>query len=553
MKKFLLLLRLFIFCLELLVLIGFFSFVGFSQSVLSFEKNVTHDLLTYDGFARLSLPGNHNYTLVAGSAQVGPSGDGEIVIIKVDSSGSIINNLVMGKADFHDICLQALELNGNFYFAGYTRSIDTSASPLFTSYLIKTDNNLNVLWQKNYTIPGYDLFFKSFSMTTEGNSFLFCGNEVNLSTVLWNSYIMKTDTAGNIAWCREYSNFLSFDATTIQELYNKDILIAGSVTIGFEQVLPTVLRFDSSGLNLWAKVFNYDQSIIQQSKLIYGKELPSGNLMLAGYSDFPGTANLGLSDYMVYKLDGAGNIIWCKTYGGSQLDWAYGADYNTSTNELLVLGTSASFGSSGAFNGYVVSLDTGGVITNSFITGDTAGTNNVALFNYNQSSSGDYFLSGMDITGTVSMHVMKSSSASACNRLFVSSNFGNGLYPELDYTVSTFPVSVNANDSAFTYYQGVSDTMICENVSPAVIDEHNNVQAGIFCSPNPAVKSITVSVYGNQKENFDLRIFDVSGKTVFGKTIQKNETINIEFLEQGLYFLEAAMQNKVCYSKFIKQ
>src|SRR4030095_12589887 len=113
--------------------------------------------------------------------------------------------------------LQALEVDNNFYFAGYTRSIDTSASPLFTSYLIKTDNNLNVLWQKNYIIPGYDLFFKSFSITAEGNSFLFCGNEVNLATVNWNSFMMKTDTSGNIVWSKEYSIFLSLDATTIQE------------------------------------------------------------------------------------------------------------------------------------------------------------------------------------------------------------------------------------------------------------------------------------------------------------------------------------------------
>src|SRR5690349_8987318 len=135
-----------------------------AQSI-SFEKLYSHNVMSYDGVARV-LHTNTQETVIVGNAEIGTMGDGESVIIKIDSSGTILNTLVMGKPMFHDVCKEAMRLGSNYFFAGYTRSTDTSSSPLFTSFLVKTDDNLNVLWQRNFIFPGNDLYFKTASVTS---------------------------------------------------------------------------------------------------------------------------------------------------------------------------------------------------------------------------------------------------------------------------------------------------------------------------------------------------------------------------------------------------
>jgi len=522
-----------------LYVISIRNYHAVAQPVLSFEKKITHDVMSYDGFARMLSPGPRNYSLVTGTAMVGATGDGETVVVKVDSSGTTLASLVMGKPDYHDVCLEILELNNSFYFVGYTRSIDTGASPLFTSFLIRTDINLQVLWQKNYIIPGHDLFFKSFSHAAETGEFIFCGNQVELANTEWNSFIMKTDTSGNVLWSKKYMMFLSFDATTIQELSNKDILVAGSVTLGFEQVMPTVLRFDSTGVNLWAKVFNYDLSTVQHSKFIYIRELPSGNLLLAGYSDYAGAANLGQSDLMVSRLDASGTIAWQKTFGGTQLDWLYGADFNPQQNTLTMLGTTGSYGGMSTLNGFYMSIDTGGNVANAFITGDTAAAASLALFNFAASSTPGYFISGADYSGNGSFYAARNSPVSSCHIMPVLPDTASAIYPELAYSVQPASQVILTNNLPFDYSTVISDTIICQQLSTG-LPGYDPAENGLQIFPNPSNGIIRVSIDNKPSNAMTVSLYDITGKEIVSGIYTVNGTMNVTHLSPGFYFMRVA-------------
>src|SRR5690606_41696857 len=51
--------------------------------------------------------------------------------------------------------------------------------------------------------------------------------------------------------------------------------------------------------------------------------------------------------------------------------------------------------------------------------------------------------------------------------------------------------------------------------------------------PNPVVDFI--SFYGDFSENLNLKIFDVSSKVIFNRTITSDEKINIQSLTNGIY------------------
>src|SRR5690349_20120986 len=176
----------------------------------SFEKIYSHNVMTYDGVARVLHNNNSSETMIVGNAEIGSVGDGESVIVKIDSSGNILNTLIMGKPMYHDICVQAMQQGSDYFFAGDTRSTDTAASPLFTSFLIKTDAHLNVLWQRNFIFPGNDLYFKTASVTSNGD-FLFSGNNYEFSSGNWYSFVMKTDANGIIKLCKMSNALFAYD------------------------------------------------------------------------------------------------------------------------------------------------------------------------------------------------------------------------------------------------------------------------------------------------------------------------------------------------------
>ena len=73
-------------------------------------------------------------------------------------------------------------------------------------------------------------------------------------------------------------------------------------------------------------------------------EANDGGFVLAGYSesnDFDITDNHGSYDYWVVKINNVGELVWKKSYGGSEIDQAYGI-VKTNNNTYLVAGISNS-------------------------------------------------------------------------------------------------------------------------------------------------------------------------------------------------------------------
>ena len=122
---------------------------------------------------------------------------------------------------------------------------------------------------------------------------------------------------------------IDFSATGVI-CQNGDYVVAGSSlsTISGDKIDTTrglqdfwILRYNSSMTALWQKTFGGTNGDILYSII----ETSDGGFLCGGSSDSPISgdktiSNVGLTDFWLIKLDANGNIIWQKTYGGSDVD-----------------------------------------------------------------------------------------------------------------------------------------------------------------------------------------------------------------------------------------
>src|SRR5690606_9304903 len=82
-----------------------------------------------------------------------------------------------------------------------------------------------------------------------------------------------------------------------------------------------VVKIDGSGNKVWDKTFGGSGEDILYSTT----PTPDGGYLLGGYSASPASGNKsenskGSYDYWIVKIDGSGNKVWDKTFGGSDND-----------------------------------------------------------------------------------------------------------------------------------------------------------------------------------------------------------------------------------------
>lgn len=77
-----------------------------------------------------------------------------------------------------------------------------------------------------------------------------------------------------------------------------------------------LIKTDVSGNVIWSKYFGTTTDDIPTDI----KEMSNGKIMLCGYTHLAGVANI---DILLINVDTSGSIMWSKTYGGAQKDYAY--------------------------------------------------------------------------------------------------------------------------------------------------------------------------------------------------------------------------------------
>jgi hypothetical protein len=272
---------------------------------------------------------------------VGITGD---MIVKMDPNGNIIwkKNI--------PISINAIipVTGGGFAIAGVAN---------FNYALIKTDNDLNVLWQKSYGGTGSDVPYSV--VEASDNGYVLAGySDSNNGNIIGNKglgdfCVIKVDINGNFLWQKNYGGSGYEYCSGIEKAQDGGYVMVGTTSSSDGDIVNKygnssgytndaddawVIKIDASGNKVWAKILGGTR----QDNLASIKSAIGGGFLLAGYTKSnDGNINdlNGRSDAWVLKLAEDGSLLWSKTPGGNDEEYGYYMFEQTAGKYVLISNT----------------------------------------------------------------------------------------------------------------------------------------------------------------------------------------------------------------------
>ncbi len=321
---------------------------------------------------------------IAGRA--GVNGAFDSFLIRTDLDGNVVFQRTYDAGDDDRAHALAATSDGGFILAGQAWFGDD----LFGSYdiyVVKTDADGTVQWIQTYEYNdsvgvGADIAFDVIEVSTGG--YAICGYT---QSSVWDGWVIRTDELGVPLWDRLYASGGSDEITSIRELDDGGFILAGLYDTGGDDIDMALVRTDSLGTPLWTRTFGGNVTTDQGQCV---RLLPDGGFIIVGFTSSFGAG--GWDMYLV-RTDAHGNEIWSTPHGGSSDDRAWAVAVGS--DRIVAAGWAWSFGA-GQGDMHIVAYDDPGLACPADIDGNgTLDADDFFLFL-------DFFTAGdsrADITG----------------------------------------------------------------------------------------------------------------------------------------------------------
>ena len=322
--------------------------VAHSCSILPTFATVYSSPYSSDYAFAVQQAANGHY-LVAGRAK--PAGDPiyfDVWIMDLNLDGSIAwQKLYDGVRWNRARALQSTREGGYVVLAQAGRA----ASADEDVWVLKLDAGGNVTWQKSYGgTSGEEAH--AIRQTADGgyvvagttSSFGYGGG--------FDAWALRLDAEGNVVWQKTFGEGAGEGFEAIEETADGGYVMAGdTVSYGAGAQDAWVVKLDAGGHVAWEKTYGG----VQGDKFLALQSTGDGGYIPAGYT---WSFGVGEWDVWVVKLGGDGNVIWQKTYGGPDDEYAT-AIQQTAEGDSIVVGRTRSFGA-GDDDGWALKLDADG-------------------------------------------------------------------------------------------------------------------------------------------------------------------------------------------------
>jgi hypothetical protein len=295
-------------------------------------------------------------------------------------NGNKIWSKTIGGIDFEEVKGAVATQDGGFVVIGNTKSnngdITDKNFEMEDIWLSKFNADGNLLWSKTYGGSMDDLGYSVLenndgTLVVAGYSKSHDGL-VPSNLGMHDFFIFKTDANGNLLWTKSHGYMSHDHAHKIIKTSDGGYFVVGFVDyagLGKLSNPNTVLhgvgefyglKLDATGNKVWDKYFGGTQN----DRAYDVVEANDGGFVMTGYSesnDFDVNDNNGSYDYWVVKINSQGGLVWKKSYGGSELDQAYGIAKSIN-NTYIITGTSNSMdgnisSNKGANDVWIINID----------------------------------------------------------------------------------------------------------------------------------------------------------------------------------------------------
>lgn len=222
--------------------------------------------------------------------------------------------------------------DGGYFLGGSTTLPDENYSDF---YIVKTDYLGEIQWTKTYGNTYSDGISKVFQTNDDG--YLVIGTTTRYAIGNIDIDVAKLDSTGNVVWEKTYGGQYDDKPASAVKVSDGYIIVGSTTSSNTSGTDILAIRIDNSGNIIWQKTFG-GSSGDNASKII---ETQDGNYAIIGSTQ---SFNAQDFDFYLLKIDGSGNKLWDKLYGGSNGDEGYSIA-ELQDGSLILCGFAVGFGS----------------------------------------------------------------------------------------------------------------------------------------------------------------------------------------------------------------
>jgi hypothetical protein len=482
--------------LAILAFLMLFQSVIYSQ--ISFYKTFSDG--GYDSGEGVIQLADSSYLITGSSSSF--QGNNQAFILKIDSLGNKIwsnhyggNEADKGRRIFH-------VPNDGIYVAGQSNSFGN----FFDAYFFKTDELGNFIYQKNYGTSAYEQVYDAVMLAD--TSFLLVGETSHTANETENIYLLRINKFGDTLYTKNFGSDQKDVARSIQILNDTTVLIAGEYYVADSLTQKALLiKMHIDGTILWQKTYgNLGKTVFNDVNIF------DGQIRAVGYNQFDLTNFENIHQYMMRSdLEGVENVNYAEVHDGIHA-FQHITKYGSNSDDF-----------------YFTSR-----VENSLEVDTYQGGSDIILLNFSQ---GMYF---------------KGNS-------FFPSNTGEDLSNEVIPTSDGGLFLIGAQN--LVDVEGTK--ILAVKIGPNHLFPYSNTipEDAEFVSIKENKNELNVNIYPNPVENFmqietKLTINNVSIYSITGEKVKEFETgtkkLELEFLPQGMYYLELNIEGEKIVYKFIK-
>ena len=286
---------------------------------------------------------------ISGYTRSKGKGKADAWIIKFDEKGNIEWDKTFGRSD-NDVAFSIIQTkDGGYAISGYTIFKNIGEADL---YIIKFDEKGNKEWDKIFFESNWDCAHSIIQTKDEG--YVISGYTWSKGAGKEDAWVIKLNNKGDMVWNKTFGGYGSDIARSIIQTEDRGYVIIGETqSRGAGGQDAWIIKLDEQGNMEWDKTFgrtseDWANSIIPTE---------DGGFTVAGWTSSMGA---GKTDVWIVKLDKRGDLVWDKTFGGSENDEAHSI-IQTEEGDYIVVGETKSKGA-GDWDGWIIKLDKQGNI-----------------------------------------------------------------------------------------------------------------------------------------------------------------------------------------------
>ncbi|MBE0572786.1 MAG: T9SS type A sorting domain-containing protein [Ignavibacteriaceae bacterium] len=248
--------------------------------------------------------------ILVGTTDAFGSGLDDVWLIKTNSSGDTLWTKTIGGSDYdYATCVHQTN-DGGYIIFGETNSFDPN---FWEGYMIKTNNSGTTLWTKH--LGDYAYYFIEEGVEIPDSGYVFVGYTKIGAGDPEDLWLVKTDSAGDIIWTKTYGGVERDLSSSINRTSDGGFIIAGSTeSFGTGDFDGWLIRTDSNGNLIWSKTYgntedNYANDV---------RQTDDGGFIIAGSTE----ASNNYHDAWLIKTDYNGDTLWTRSWGSDGHDGA---------------------------------------------------------------------------------------------------------------------------------------------------------------------------------------------------------------------------------------